>query len=64
VELTSIPDVLRKQHTASLRLYLTFPFRIYVQETASMDGAMLQKATMPLGVDGGTRSNAADRIIT
>jgi len=28
------------------------------------DGAILKKAIIPLGVEGGTRSSAAERIIT
>jgi hypothetical protein len=39
--------------------------RMYGQPNfATRAGAMLQKAVIPFGVDGGTRSSAADRIIT
>lgn len=63
--LTSIPNALRRQHPTKRFTYRIRPFRIYGQPTlATSDGAILQNAIMPLGVDGGTRSRAAERIMT
>lgn len=63
--LTSIPMKLRMQHPRMRLVYLIFPFKKYGHASfASRDGAILQKAMTPFGVDGGTRSSAAERIIT
>ena len=63
--LTIIPLTLTAQHPMSLFAYLIRPLRMYGQPTfATSAGKILQNAMMPLGVDGGTRSRAADRIIT
>ena len=41
------------------------PFKRYGQTALAMnDGVMLQNAMRPLGVEEGTRSSAADRMIT
>jgi hypothetical protein len=53
------------QHPTTLRSYRIVPFRRYGQPTfATNDGAMLQNAMTPFGVEAGTRSSAADRIMT
>ena len=63
--LTIIPKTLMIQHPTTLRLYRIVPFKRYGQPTlAKNDGAMLQNAMSPLGVEAGTRSSAADRIMT
>ena len=46
-------------------MYRIRPFRMYGQPTfATRAGAILQKAIMPFGVEGGTRSRAAERMMT
>lgn len=63
--LTIIPKKLMRQHPMTLRLYRIVPFRRYGQVTLAMSaGVMLQNAMRPLGVEAGTRSRAAERIIT
>jgi hypothetical protein len=63
--LTIIPRALRKQHPTSRLAYLIRPLRMYGQPIlATSAGAMLTNAIIPFGVDGGTRSRAADRIMT
>lgn len=63
--LTIIPATLSKQHPMSRLTYRIRPFKRYGQPIlATNAGAMLQKAMIPLGVDGGTRSKAADRMMT
>jgi hypothetical protein len=63
--LTIIPNELSIAHPTNLLTYLILPFNKYGQPIlANNAGAMLQNAMMPLGVEGGTRSSAAERIIT
>lgn len=65
MELTIMPKALRRQHPSIRLAYRTRPFSKYGQPTlAANDGAILQNAMMPLGVDGGTRSRAADKMMT
>jgi hypothetical protein len=60
-----MPDALSKQQPISRFAYRIFPFRMYGHPTlATKAGAILQKAIMPFGVDGGTKSRAADSMIT
>ena len=60
-----MPKKLITQHPTKRSVYRILPFKKYGQPTfATSVGAMLQKAMIPLGVEGGTRSSAADRIIT
>lgn len=51
------------ENTASNEWLITHPALENVRPT-NFCYAMLQKAMIPFGVDGGTRSSAADRIIT
>ena len=63
--LTIMPSILMTQHPTTLRLYRIVPFKKYGQQTlAANDGAMLQNAMSPLGVEAGTRSSAAERMMT
>ena len=63
--LTIIPKELNTQHPTKRLVYLILPFKKYGQPTfATSAGVMLQKAIIPLGVEGGTRSSAADSIMT
>lgn len=63
--LTSMPRTLRKQQPKMRLVYRICPFRTYGQPNfATSAGAILQNAMIPFGVDGGTRSKAADRMIT
>jgi hypothetical protein len=60
-----MPRVLRRQHANSRLTYRILPFKRYGQPIlADSEGAMLQNKMIPFGVDGGTRSRAAERIIT
>lgn len=60
-----MPNVLRKQQPDKRFTYRIRPLRMYGQATfAERDGAMLQNSMMPLGVEGGTRSRAAESMIT
>lgn len=62
---TTIPNELNRQHPIKRLTYLIFPLNIYGHPTFAMRaGAILQKAMIPFGVEGGTRSRAAERIIT
>lgn len=64
-KLTSMPDALSKQQPIRRFAYRILPLRIYGHPTlATRAGAILQKAIMPFGVDGGTKSKAADSMIT
>lgn len=63
--LTSMPNVLSRQQPINRFAYRILPFKMYGHPTlATKAGAILQKAIMPFGVDGGTKSSAADSIIT
>lgn len=63
--LTSMPKVLSKQQPVKRFTYRIRPFRMYGQAIfAPREGAMLQNNMIPLGVDGGTKSKAAESIIT
>lgn len=63
--LTIMPNELSRQQPISRFEYLTFPFRKYGQAIlATRAGVILQKRIKPFGVDGGTRSKAAERMIT
>ena len=63
--LTIMPNELRRQQPINRFAYLIFPFRKYGQAIlATRAGVILQKRIKPFGVDGGTRSKAAERIIT
>ena len=65
LKLTNIPKVLSKQQPDKRLTYRIRPFRRYGQATfAARDGAILQNNIIPLGVDGGTRSKAAESIMT
>lgn len=56
---------LSKAHPTTRRLYRIFPLRKYGHPSlANRAGNMLQKAMIPFGVDGGTRSSAAERMMT
>lgn len=62
---TTIPSQLVNVQNVTRFVYLTVPFEMSGQNTfARTAGNTLKKATMPLGVVAGTRSIAADRIIT
>ena len=62
---TSMPTTLNSAHPTMRRAYRIFPLRKYGQPSfANNAGNMLQNAMMPLGVDGGTRSSAAERMMT
>jgi hypothetical protein len=63
--LTIIPKKLKAQHPTKRLVYRILPFKKYGQPTfATSAGAILQKAMIPLGVEGGTRSSAAERMMT
>lgn len=52
-------------HPINLLAYLIRPLSRYGQPILAINaGVMLQNAMMPLGVEGGTRSSAAESIIT
>lgn len=60
-----MPVILIAQQPINRLAYRIRPLRIYGQPTfATNAGNMLQKAMMPFGVEGGTKSSAADNIIT
>ena len=62
--LTIIPQNLNVQHPVKRLVYLILPFKKYKQSIFTESaGAVLQKATIPLGVEGGTRSSAAERMM-
>ena len=62
---TSMPITLNSAHPTMRRAYRIFPLRKYGHPSfANNAGNMLQNAMMPLGVDGGTRSSAAERMMT
>ena len=62
---TIMPNELSRQQPINRFEYLIFPFRKYGQAIlATRAGVILQKRIKPFGVDGGTRSKAAERIIT
>ena len=62
---TIIPATLSTQHPISRCVYRIRPFKMYGHPIfATKDGAILQNAMMPFGVDGGTKSRAADRMMT
>lgn len=63
--LTSIPTTLKIQQPTKRLLYWTLPFKRYGQTPfATKAGNILQKAIKPFGVFIGTKSRAADSIIT
>jgi hypothetical protein len=60
-----MPNELNIAHPTNLLTYLIRPLRRYGHPIlANNAGAMLQNAMIPLGVEGGTRSSAAESIIT
>jgi hypothetical protein len=60
-----MPMKLNNAHPTMRWVYRILPLRKYGHPSfATRAGNMLQKAMIPLGVDGGTRSSAADRMIT
>jgi hypothetical protein len=64
-ELTSMPIELSAQHPTKRFTYLIRPFKTYGHPIlATRAGAMLQNAIIPFGVDGGTKSSAAESMIT
>ena len=60
-----MPNELSRQQPINRFEYLIFPFRKYGQAILAIRaGVILQKRIKPFGVDGGTRSKAAERMIT
>lgn len=60
-----IPSQEQPVQNNTLRLYWIVPEDIKGQRTlVKRAGRILNSATTPLGVEAGTKSNAADRIIT
>lgn len=65
VAITIMPVQLAAVQTRILRLYRTTPELRYGHKSLVVsEGKMLKNATRPLGVDGGTRSSAAERMMT
>lgn len=63
--LTTIPHILIIVHPINRFVYRIRPLSKYGQPNlATSAGKMLQNAMMPFGVEGGTRSRAAERMIT
>lgn len=64
-ELTIIPSQLHAVQNKTLRLYRIVPDEMIGHNTfVKSAGKMLNSATTPLGVVDGTRSKAAERMIT
>ena len=60
-----MPNELSIAHPTNLLTYLIRPLRRYGQPILAINaGAILQNAMIPFGVEGGTRSSAAESIIT
>lgn len=62
---TMIPSHETLVQNPTRRVYLIVPLEMSGQATfVSSAGKMLKNATIPLGVSAGTRSSAAERMIT
>lgn len=60
-----MPSQLIPVQKPTRRAYRICPFDTSGQHTLAMSaGKMLKKATMPFGVEAGTRSSAAERMMT
>lgn len=62
---TTMPSQLQAVQNRTRRAYRIWPVEMRGQKTlVSSAGRMLNSATIPLGVEAGTRSSAADRMMT